>query len=105
MTTGHKHNGDAFEASRTSGGGNQKPLSGDERPTGIGEMESGSNPECSTKHCLCLWNSETGYFEPCCEAHEQEYVEYLEREKEAFMVSQLSEGNKPEATCTNTRTG
>lgn len=22
--------------------------------------------------CLCFYNPETGYFEPCCEAHEQE---------------------------------
>jgi len=21
----------------------------------------------------CFYNPETGYFEPCCEAHEQEY--------------------------------
>jgi len=30
------------------------------------------------RKCACFWNSETGYFEPCCEAHEQEYVAHLE---------------------------
>lgn len=33
--------------------------------------------------CGCFTNPDTGYFEPCCEMHEQEYVEYLEQTKAA----------------------
>ena len=32
--------------------------------------------------CQCFYNPETGYFEPCCEAHEQEYVKYLRRQRD-----------------------
>lgn len=34
------------------------------------------------RRCSCRFDPETGLFEPC-EAHEQEYVEYLEKQAEA----------------------
>lgn len=34
--------------------------------------------KAANKNCGCYWNRETGYFEPCCEQHEQEYVAHLE---------------------------
>lgn len=30
--------------------------------------------------CGCFRNPDTGFFEPCCEEHEREYVDYLEEQ-------------------------
>lgn len=31
--------------------------------------------------CLCLYDSDTGYFNACCQQHEDEYVTYLQQQK------------------------
>lgn len=40
-----------------------------------------------TDTCNCHYNSDTGWFEACCEEHEREYVDYLEKQKAMREVS------------------
>lgn len=47
-------------------------------------MPTPNNPTAPEreKRCGCWWNPGTGYFEPCCQQHEDEYVEYLKKKYE-----------------------
>ena len=34
-------------------------------------------PEPKNDTCSCCYDADTGYFSPCSELHEQEYIEFL----------------------------